>query len=207
MTAMTTIDYIGWIRDGLKKARRRQADLARHLGIDPAQMSRAMQGKRALRTDEIESIAAFLGLTIPAPPPSIQKAAGSIQGVKVVGLIDYGGWVDQRIAARKRPEVVGAVIDVRWPIAEQAAYQIASAPAVPSRLREGDYILTVPYPKYRVRPLPGDVIVRELVRDELRSYRLIECIEQGLVDMMTGEPMQGDGEFIALMIGFQVKTQ
>lgn len=52
---------VEWIREGLKKPGKSQAGLARHLGLDPAAISRLLTGDRQLKANEIEKIKIYLG--------------------------------------------------------------------------------------------------------------------------------------------------
>ena len=64
-----------WIRNGLKKPGKSQKGLADALGLDPAAVSRLLNGQRRLKADELEKVTAYLE----AEPPRIQ-VVGRISG-------------------------------------------------------------------------------------------------------------------------------
>lgn len=197
-------DYIAWLKQGLTKAGKNQSDLARYLGYDPSTVSRMLSGERRLKADEISKIADFFGLTPYGPeqqnhPQAVQPAA-VIQGrVPVVGIISPGRWDDPGAASYGVP-AVAAVIDERWPIEDQSAYVLDAFPIASSRLQRGDKLITVQFSKYRVRPISGDNLVRKRIRGGLISYQLLSCTSEGLVDVVTGERADEDGELIGLVV-------
>lgn len=199
---MENFDHVSWIREGLKKAGRNQSDLARLLEVDPSQITRMMQGGRKLSPDEAILIAEFLRLPIPSSALKLARAGNKLRGVKVVGMLSSGLWRDARAPISDVPDAVGAVIDDRYPVEEQTAYRVVSEPAMSSRLQAGDFVIVVPFSRYRSRPLPGDIVVRELRREELLSHTLVRCTRDGLFDMMTGEAAPDDSEFVGLYVGF-----
>ena len=57
---------LDWIRKGLEKPGRSQTGLAESLGIDRAQVTRLLQGKRELKVRELRLVADYLDLPLPA---------------------------------------------------------------------------------------------------------------------------------------------
>lgn len=57
---------IGWIREGLRQPGKTQAGLAAALGIDRAQVTRLLQGRRELKQREVKTVAEYLGGDAPA---------------------------------------------------------------------------------------------------------------------------------------------
>lgn len=53
-----------WFRAQLSDQGKSQADLARHMDIDKASLTRIFQGKRRLQLEECKKIARFLGLPV-----------------------------------------------------------------------------------------------------------------------------------------------
>lgn len=79
MADAETQRFIEWIKTGLKTTGKTQKALAEHLNIEHPQITKLLQGKRALKVGEVPRIAAFLGI----PPPWNEKWQGDIQtGVK-----------------------------------------------------------------------------------------------------------------------------
>ncbi len=54
-----------WFKTKLKNQGKTQADLAKHLNIEPSAVSRMLKGNRQLRLHEMGSIAAFIDASIP----------------------------------------------------------------------------------------------------------------------------------------------
>ena len=54
-----------WIREQLKTRERSQRELADHLGLTEATLSKAMNGHRRFTADEADSIRRFLGYPVP----------------------------------------------------------------------------------------------------------------------------------------------
>lgn len=123
----------------------------------------------------------------------------------VAGAISRGQWSNPAIAA-ENPRFVAEIIDDKWPTDDQSGYELRANPVMPTRLRAGDDVLTVPFKKYRSRPLPGEMYVREMAREDLRSYTLILCSDDGLWDMLTGKPMSGQGELVGVVIGAHITS-
>lgn len=67
-----------WIKEGLAKVRRRQADLARHLGYDPSIVSKMITGAREIGHDEAQKIRAYLAL--PEAETEIPPGAVAVKG-------------------------------------------------------------------------------------------------------------------------------
>lgn len=57
--------FVDWIRRGLEREGRTQVGLAAALGVAHPQVTMLLQGKRRLKADEIDRVAAYLG----SPPP------------------------------------------------------------------------------------------------------------------------------------------
>ena len=59
-------NILEWIRKGLEKPGLSQAGLAEALGIDRAQVTRLLQGKRELKVRELKLVGDYLGSPAPA---------------------------------------------------------------------------------------------------------------------------------------------
>jgi len=156
------------IRQLLKETGRSQRDLAAHLGVDPAAITRLLSGRRRLRLDEAPKVEAFFGLTqsraaaaagSPAPAPNVdlrprQPAAGgeagprdlpvyaSAQGGPDGMVIDY-----EPIEWMRRPQALEGVVDA-------FAFYVVGDSMAP-RFRHGERLLVHP----RRPPGPGDDVL------------------------------------------------
>ena len=91
---------LDWIRDGLRRPGKSQRGLARALGINPSGVSRLLAGRRAIKLDEIEKIAAYLEVGPPywtsgplAPSAAPEFGGGSVWPERP-GIREAGGLQD-----------------------------------------------------------------------------------------------------------------
>lgn len=119
---MATVDR-DWFFERLRERNRSLRGLARHLGLDPAVVSRMLNGKRRMQMTEAAGVATFLGVATsdvlrhvgvemvlePASPPPQQAAAehpaepGPDEEVEIVAEIGADGGLT---ATSKRREIV-----------------------------------------------------------------------------------------------------
>ena len=71
-------DILDWIRKGLEKPGRTQAGLAQALGVDRAQATRLLQGKRELKVRDLRAISQYLDS--PPPPGALELASVAREG-------------------------------------------------------------------------------------------------------------------------------
>lgn len=91
-------NILDWIKKGLEKPGRTQAGLAQALGVDRAQATRLLQGKRELKVRELRAISEYLDS--PPPPGALELAAAPAEG-------DHGASaVREAIEAIARGEIV-----------------------------------------------------------------------------------------------------
>ncbi|MFV0281252.1 MAG: 3,4-dihydroxy-2-butanone-4-phosphate synthase [Rhodoblastus sp.] len=91
-------NILEWIRKGLEKPGLSQAGLAETLGIDRAQVTRLLQGKRELKVRELKQVADYLGT--PAP------GAAASEGAEARSARDVAASVSEAIEAMARGEIV-----------------------------------------------------------------------------------------------------
>src|SRR5690606_28173814 len=139
---------LDWIRDELVKRGKSQAALARHMNLDPSQVSKMLKGGRKISIDELSKIEQFLGATSPkrgggsAPVPS--PAVISALCVEVVGVVAGGVWREQGAPWGHVGEAVVPVIpDARFAGRVQKAVRVEGAdlPSAPV----GSYAIFVNY--------------------------------------------------------------
>ena len=92
-------DILDWIKKGLEKPGRTQAGLAQALGVDRAQATRLLQGKRALKVRELRAISAYLDS---APP----TGAGDARARSSDADDDRAAQVRAAIEAVARGEII-----------------------------------------------------------------------------------------------------
>lgn len=141
----------------LKETRHSQRELAAHLDVDPAAITRLLRGERRLRLDEAPKVAAFFGLSqtsqaLPGPTPQIRGEVdlrpapgsndpdhaprdlpvyGSAQGGPDGMAIDY-----QPIEYMRRPQALEGVLDA-------FAFYVVGESMSP-RFRHGERLLVHP---------------------------------------------------------------
>lgn len=62
----TDVDWIAWLMEGLAKDGKKNAGLARALGVAPPRVSELLKGTRALQLDEVPAAAAYLEMPLPS---------------------------------------------------------------------------------------------------------------------------------------------
>ena len=72
---------IGWIREGLGQPGKTQTGLAHALGIDRAQVTRLLQGRRELKQREVKTVAEYLGADLPAVASFRADGEGMLRSV------------------------------------------------------------------------------------------------------------------------------
>jgi hypothetical protein len=204
---MTEEEVIDWIRAALAAARKPQSFLAPILGVDKSQISRLIgksRGKRprSITLTELHKISA--ALKQPLPGGGDLKATADFGGVAVRGRLAENTWVSDAQAKVVSSHRVGAVFHPSYPLKDQEAYELDADGLPGEPYAAGDFVITVPYGTYRVRPLPGDLLVIRRKANGLTNYTLRRVKFDG--DRMILEPVlvaseRGEGEFHRLVIG------
>lgn len=171
--ASDTEKLIGWIRTELKRQRKSQAALGKHLGLDQSQISRILKdrGKRR-KTDiaELQRIAEYLGVQLP-----MQTILSPVQitgGVRVMGNIASGLWREPGATDHIDYPLRAAVIAHGYENIEQVAFRLDVA--LPSeRLAAGSFLICVPFEAVRTEPHEGDICVVVRHRGELEAWGLV----------------------------------
>lgn len=86
------VDYLQWIRDGLRQTGKTQVGLARHLGLTHPQITRLLKGVRRLKVDELPRIADYLGVCLPGEGDT--SPPGHASGIPVLGEVAAGIWLE-----------------------------------------------------------------------------------------------------------------
>ena len=123
------MDIAEWLRRGLEKPNKTQRGLAKHLGIDPAGVSRLLRGERQLRADELPKVRAYIGdpddgvdpQSLPDAPP---QYSGTLRdGIIPIEDTEYAsiGRFDARLSAgtgsllELQPEPIGYhLVELQW---------------------------------------------------------------------------------------------
>lgn len=162
---------------------------------------------REITSIDLKKVADAWGLN----PPDFDALTGRqiLGGVAVVGRINERAWVDDAQIATDQAPVrrVAGVIHERYPLADQAAYEI-DAPGLDGEIFEpGDIVLTVPFARYRSQPQPRDLIVVRRRRGDLANLTLRRAtLEAGTIvlrPVLDGAATVEDGdELLRLVVGF-----
>lgn len=196
--------FAAWLRNILTRPGLSQRGLARHLGLEPSQVSRMVQGKRRPQIDEIEKIAAYVG----EYPPQLQsRSVVSTTEVVVRGIVMEHAWqevaVIQGRATAPAPERVPGVLHPEYPIALQYAYEIVD-PTVRAIGRQ--YIVAVPIEDVERAPQVNDWLHLHKISGTLRldSIRRVVRGASGQLDTVddkgTVEPLK-DWTVSGLILG------
>jgi len=111
------MDYTKWVADALQRnPALSQSGLARHLGRHRAVITMMLQGRRLIKADEMEQIAAYLGVPVPS------KSVSVVSGIPFGGRIDRAWREDDGEAAPSGD--VAPVLDKAWPVKDQSWYAV-----------------------------------------------------------------------------------
>lgn len=194
--AMSQIDRI---RKSMASAGVTQADVARHLGLDRSAISRLFSGHRKLSVDEAESITEYLrarGIAA-APADGASTPPRSVRGISVVGHIAPGIWTDEHTPLRDGRTIAG-IIDSRYSLDDQVAHEILNGSSGP--VQRGDFVISVPFDRYRTAPQPSDFVVAERRNGHLIATLLCRHDGTDLIDVSTGAPAPSDAQITRLVI-------
>lgn len=190
-------DIVEWLRAELAKEipGKNQSQLAKFLGKDRSAITRILKGRQDISVTDHAMMREFFGATT-------QKLVQEpVEGVRMVGTIGDHVWLAQ---TDDSPSYVGAVSS-EYDISEQSAFKLFEA-TPDGEFLVGDVIYTVPFDKYRQRPLKGDLIVTRTERDGLERYSLREAAVVGatlkLVRLGDHSVPSEKEEPLGLMIGF-----
>ena len=195
-----TPDYAKWIEAALAaNPKLSKAGLSRHLGhgSDRSRVIKMLDGTRRIQIEEITAIASYLG--VPPPGVAVDVKAG-VAAIRIAGIIAAGLWLEPKAPPMTRPASVPPVLDPRYPVADQAAYEMACAHPDHAMLI-GDYLIAIP-PKAAGRPPhPGEIVVLARERAGLEQLALGKASERRggrEADALDGgEP----GRVVAIVIG------
>ena len=182
------LDYIKWIKDGLAASGKSQAALARHLEVAPARISELLHGKRKLQLNEVRSIQAFLGVTVPI---GLSPAPPTSYGVKFMGSVGSSQWHESDTVFTDPRAFIAPYLDPRYPTESQSIFRI-DAPSHDGRLTEGDYVTVVPFGQFRSDPIAEDLIVCGRKKQNLKQFVLREAKRSTKGDVHLEPLLSGD---------------
>lgn len=203
--------YIEWIlaalarpsADGRRK--KTQLGLSRALGIDHAQVSRMLRGKRRLKHWEIAKVAEYLEEPAPdirgAPAFHKKKETGSlayvtvtVSNVPVRGECAGGRWLEYELGDNDFETV--PVVPTKYPQLEQFAFRVRGNSMDRAKIIDGDYVVCVPYFEARANLTHGDIVVVERRRGGLyeRTCKRLEVRPDGSTALVSqsNDPKSAD---------------
>ncbi|MDP2354599.1 MAG: S24 family peptidase [Beijerinckiaceae bacterium] len=203
--------YIDWIKAALARKvspdgrRLTQTGISKAIGIDHAQVSRMLDGKRRLKHWEIAKIAAYLGEPVPNLVGAPQAASetghlplaenrSKVISVPVRGECAGGRWMEYDLGDSTYDDV--PVVPTRFGGLEQFAYRVHGASMDKVKILDGDYVVCVPYFDARARLTDGDVVVVERRRGGLyeRTCKSLELRAGGIAALVSqsNDPRHAD---------------
>lgn len=125
-------EILRWIERGLQKPGKSKKGLAAALGRYPSAVTLLMQGGRAIKTDELPKIAAYLDEPPPAMPglefkprPELEPVAeGRLVPVTVAGPVQAGAFMPIDEFDQSEPEVFYEPADPDFPRARRTAFDV-----------------------------------------------------------------------------------
>lgn len=202
---------IAWIQAHLGPERGAQAKLWRAVdGLNAPKLSLILKGERDVSGAELIDMARHFGVPLP-----IGEAEGTLlplgaqKGqVPMVGRIgEEAGWIK---SGESKPvnRWVNGVTDDRYPLEDQSAYELV-ADTSDGEYRAHDLIYTVPFAKYRSKPLPTDevVVLREIEGFKIHSLRRAITTDVGIAltplqSTLDPPPPNEKHMIVGLVIGF-----
>lgn len=125
-------ELLKWIERGLQKPGKSRKGLATAIGRFPSAISLMMKGGRAIRTDELPKIAAYLDEPPPAipglnfqPAEDIQPVSeGRLLPVTMVGPVQAGAFIPIDEFDQSEPEIFYEPADPDFPRARRTAFDV-----------------------------------------------------------------------------------
>ncbi|HWT62509.1 MAG TPA: helix-turn-helix domain-containing protein [Ochrobactrum sp.] len=168
MRRTPTEKYLQWIEEGLRKTGKTRSGLAAHLGVAHPQITRLLNGDRALKVDELPKIAEYLGL--PLPEGDVVPVLNMLTPVVVAGTVEAGTFREVDEFSQAEMEHVLLSPDDKFPRARQVAFDVAGDSMndlKPRPIFPGDRVIGVAYEDV-AHELPlrdGMVVVVQRERD------------------------------------------
>lgn len=213
MRGMDQKERNAWLEAKLKETGISASRVAEVLGIHRSQLSRKNPkngSRRRLSDEDIAKICEAFGWDNPLRR---ELAAGSaLGGIPVVGRLAENLWLQSDAPEQPREEKVGlgrtsGFIRPAYPIEEQVGFLVEVPGLAGENFRVGDYIVAVPFAKYRSTPNPNDLLVirrRNRGLESLalrRAVRIDGIIELKAVLQKSVTQLEADKEIIGLVIG------
>lgn len=162
---------------------------------------------REITLDDLRKVAHAWGL--PSPDNDALTGRDIAGGIAVVGRINERAWVSESKTdgdAQPARRVAG-VIHEKYPLGDQAAYEVDAAGLAGEIFEPGDIVLTVPFDRYRSQPQARDLIVVRRRRGDLVNLTLRRAhFEDGrlaLKPVLQGASEVTDAdELTGLVVGF-----
>ncbi|WP_245259729.1 S24 family peptidase [Methylopila sp. 73B] len=169
---MTSDGIIEWLRQGLEKPGKSQSGLARHLGVAPAAINRALKGQREIKARELDAIATYLGEAAPLPSSGSELTLfeGDLIPVRVVGVVEAGAFREANEFVEVEHVTIYEPRDPKFPRARLFALDVdgdSMNDLKPRPILEGDRVICVDFDDLggRVPIQNGMVVVVEQTRD------------------------------------------
>lgn len=157
------MNYVEWIRDGLRKPGKSQKGLAGALGVVPSVVSKILNGRREIKAAEISVIALYLESSPPENAPARLQPLIPLRTIPVRAKAELGVW---RAKGRGVMDttLVPASPDPRVLNHDQYAVVLEGLEydGMPGR-----YAICVPWTVIRAEPRDGDTVHVQLAQGDL----------------------------------------
>lgn len=114
--------------------------------------------------DEFEKQAVFQIRPGPAPGEALRPAGRSLTPIRLNGTAEAGYWRESEFIEDVEAETISAPLDAQFPSARQRAYRVGGDSmnrAEPRPIRDGDFIVCVPFEDIPIKPRTGMNVVVE----------------------------------------------
>ncbi len=189
-------EILRWIERGLEKPGKSRKGLAAALGRFPSAATKLLKGDRAIKTDELAKIAAYLEEPPPALPglefkplPEIEAAKeGRLLPITVVGPVQAGAFIPIDEFDQSEPEIFYEPADPDFPRAKRTAYDVMGDSMnrlEPTPILPGSRVIGVDYDDIGIPLRDKMVVVVQQERDggHLRewSVKQIELQDEQII--------------------------
>lgn len=157
-------NLIRWLRDGLKKPGKTQAELAKKLGYETHSPVAKMLSGKPIRAEQLPVIASYIEEPIPEKfRPQPAPVAGA-ESVFLVGKVDSSAWREIAVGKPALKTHIPRYMAEPYAFVRQEAFQIDDDSSEPFAKR-GEFVVTVDYESVGLEPQHDDIVVTMETRE------------------------------------------
>ncbi len=142
-----------WIKDRLKKLGRKQIEMAKALGLTPAEVNKMISGLRRIHADEVPEVARYLEMPVATIlgliadpktlPLNVTESEMPIGPTRVIGEVEAGVFKDALEYEPAEQFDIYVPVDPRYRRMNRAALKVRG-PSMNLLYSDGSYVIVVP---------------------------------------------------------------